>query len=180
VGLSLPVSINVRTTTLQLQQPDFTTRLTALLAAHSDVEPHYLELEVLETNALENEMDILTIMDNCVALGVKFSLDDFGKGYSSLTYIRQTPVSQIKIDQSFVRDMLVDPNDFAIVEGVIAVAKSFKREVIAEGVETIEHGNALLQMGCELAQGYGIVKPMSASNIPVWISDWKPHVSWQI
>lgn len=179
LGLNLPVSINVRTTTVQLQQPDFTTRLTVLLAAHPDVEPHYLELEVLETNAIENEMDISTIMDNCVALGVNFSLDDFGKGHSSLTYIRQTPVSQIKIDQSFVRNMLIDPNDFAIVEGAIAVAKSFKREVIAEGVETIEHGIALLQMGCELAQGYGIVKPMSASNIPGWINDWKPHFSWQ-
>ena len=76
--------------------------------------------------------------------------------------------------------MLNDPNDMAIVEGVIALAKSFKRDVIAEGVETIEHGTALLQLGCELAQGYGIAKPMPASDILVWIRDWKPDANWQL
>jgi EAL domain-containing protein (putative c-di-GMP-specific phosphodiesterase class I) len=75
--------------------------------------------------------------------------------------------------------MLNDPDDLAIVEGVIALAKSFKRDVIAEGTETIEHGTALLQLGCELAQGYGIARPMPASYIPVWILTWKPDVSWQ-
>ncbi|MGK0442974.1 MAG: EAL domain-containing protein (putative c-di-GMP-specific phosphodiesterase class I) [Pseudohongiellaceae bacterium] len=66
-----------------------------------------------------------------------------------------------------------------MVEGVIALAKSFKREVIAEGVETIEHGTTLLQLGCELAQGYGIARPMPASDVPAWISRWKPDISWQ-
>ena len=74
--------------------------------------------------------------------------------------------------------MLYDAEDLAIVEGVIALANSFKREVIAEGVETIEHGTALLQLGCELAQGYGIARPMPASDIPIWISDWKPNDAW--
>ncbi|MEH6633826.1 MAG: EAL domain-containing protein, partial [Halopseudomonas aestusnigri] len=110
---------------------------------------------------------------------VQFSLDDFGTGYSSLTYFRRLPASQIKIDQSFVRDMLDDSDDFAIVEGVIALAKSFKREVIAEGVETIEHGTALLQLGCELAQGYGIARPMPADDIPEWIASWKPDDAWK-
>lgn len=118
-------------------------------------------------------------MSACIALGVNFALDDFGTGYSSLTYLRRLPANLIKIDQTFVRDMLVDEDDFAIVEGVIALAKSFKREVIAEGVETIEHGSALLQIGCELAQGYGIAKPMPANDIPAWISNWKPDASWQ-
>jgi EAL domain-containing protein (putative c-di-GMP-specific phosphodiesterase class I) len=76
--------------------------------------------------------------------------------------------------------MLIDPDDLAIVEGVIVLAKSFKRDVIAEGVETIEHGIALLQLGCELAQGYGIASPMPASDIPDWISEWKPDASWLI
>lgn len=76
--------------------------------------------------------------------------------------------------------MLNDPDDLAIVERVIALAKSFKRDVIAEGVETIEHGSTLLQLGCELAQDYGIARPMPASDIPEWISDWKPDVSWQM
>ncbi len=179
MGLNLPISTSVNIAAVQLQQPDFTDRLTTLLAAHPDVEPRYLELEVLETSALDDVLHVSTVMNACMALGVKFSLDDFGTGYSSLTYLRRLPASLIKIDQSFVRDMLHDADDLAIIEGVIALAKSFKRDVIAEGVETIEHGTALLQLGCELAQGYGIARPMPARDIPTWISDWKPDVSWQ-
>ena len=177
--LNIPVNISVNIAAVQLQQPDFTQRLTTLLAAHPDVESHHLELEVLETSALEDVHHVSIIMNDCMALGVNFALDDFGTGYSSLTYLRRLPASLIKIDQTFVRDMLNDADDLAIVEGVIALAKSFKRDVIAEGVETIEHGTALLKLGCDLAQGYGIARPMPASDIPVWISDWKPDVKWK-
>jgi diguanylate cyclase (GGDEF)-like protein/PAS domain S-box-containing protein len=179
-GINLPISISVNIAAVQLQQPDFTQRLRALLAAHPDVEPHYLELEVLETSALNDVNHVSTIMNDCMTLGVNFALDDFGTGYSSLTYLRRLPANLIKIDQSFVRDMLIDADDLAIVEGVIALAKSFKRDVIAEGVETIAHGTALLQLGCDLAQGYGIAKPMPASDIPEWISHWKADDAWQI
>ena len=179
MGLNHPVIISVNIAAEQLQQPDFTQRLTTLLATHPNVEPRYLELEVLETSALEDVHHISTVMSACMALGVNFALDDFGTGYSSLTYLRRLPANLIKIDQSFIRDMLHNTEDLAIVEGVIALAKSFKRDVIAEGVETIEHGSALLQLGCELAQGYGIAKPMPVSNIPAWIKDWKPDISWQ-
>jgi diguanylate cyclase (GGDEF)-like protein/PAS domain S-box-containing protein len=178
-GLKLSVSTSVNITALQLQQNDFVDSINALLASHPDVNPRYLELEVLETSALDDVTHVSTVMNACIALGVNFSLDDFGTGYSSLTYLRRLPARMIKIDQSFVRDMLIDPDDLAIVEGVIALAKSFKREVIAEGVETIEHGTALLQIGCELAQGYGIARPMPASDIPRWVNDWKPDVRWQ-
>ena len=180
MGLHLPISISVNICAIQLQQTDFVDRLTALLAAHPDVEPRYLELEVLETSALEDVNYVSSIMHACIALGVNFALDDFGTGYSSLTYLRRLPASLIKIDQTFVRDMLNDPDDMAIVKGVIALAKSFKRDVIAEGVETIEHGTALLQLGCELAQGYGIAKPMPASDIPAWTRGWKPDANWQL
>jgi diguanylate cyclase (GGDEF)-like protein/PAS domain S-box-containing protein len=179
MGLSQPLSISVNIAALQLQQPDFTQKLESQLAAHPDVEPHYLGLEVLETSAIDDVHHVSIIMKNCIELGVKFALDDFGTGYSSLTYLRRLPATLIKIDQSFVRDMLSDVDDLAIVEGVIGLAKLFKREVIAEGVETIEHGTALLEMGCELAQGYGIARPMPASEIPVWINSWKPDVSWK-
>ena len=177
-GLNLPVSTSVNIGAVQLQQNDFVNRISALLAAHPDVNPRYLELEVLETSALDDVAHVSTVMDACIALGVNFSLDDFGTGYSSLTYLRRLPARMIKIDQSFVRDMLVDPDDLAIVAGVIALAKSFKREVIAEGVETIEHGAVLLKMGCELAQGYGIARPMPADEIPEWINNWEPDISW--
>jgi EAL domain-containing protein (putative c-di-GMP-specific phosphodiesterase class I) len=119
-------------------------------------------------------------MNASIALGVSFALDDFGTGYSSLTYLRRLPSSLIKIDQSFVRDMFCDADDLASVEGVIALAKSFKRGVIAESVETIEHGIILLQLGCDLAQGYGIARPMPASDIPAWVNEWKPDFSWQL
>jgi EAL domain-containing protein (putative c-di-GMP-specific phosphodiesterase class I) len=178
--VNLPVSTSVNIAAVQLQQSNFTQRLTTLLAAHPNVEPRYLELEVLETSALEDVNHVSSIMNDCMVLGVKFALDDFGTGYSSLTYLRRLPVNLIKIDQSFVRDMLIDSDDLAIIEGVIALAKLFKRDVIAEGVETIEHGTALLQLGCDLAQGYGIARPMPASDIPGWISEWKPDASWLI
>ncbi|UCX04931.1 sensor domain-containing protein [Shewanella glacialimarina] len=177
--LNLPLSTSVNIPAVQLLQPGFIQTLTDLLAAHPNVEPRYLELEVLETSALEDVNHVSIIMNDCISLGVNFALDDFGTGYSSLTYLRRLPASLIKIDQTFVKDMLSNIDDFAIVEGVIALAKSFKRDVIAEGVETVEHGTVLLQLGCELAQGYGIARPMPASDIPAWINDWKPDASWQ-
>lgn len=170
--------ISVNIAAVQLQQTDFSDKLALLLAAHPKVSPHFLELEVLETSALDDVYHASKIMNDCMALGVNFALDDFGTGYSSLTYLRRLPANLIKIDQSFVRDMLSDADDFAIVEGVIALAKSFKREVIAEGVESIEHGTALLKLGCDLAQGYGIAKPMPAEDIPLWITQWKPSDEW--
>jgi diguanylate cyclase (GGDEF)-like protein/PAS domain S-box-containing protein len=179
MALDLPVSTSVNIAAVQLMQPGFIQTLTDLLAAHPNVEPRYLELEMLETSALEDVNHVSIIMNDCMSLGVHFALDDFGTGYSSLTYLRRLPASLIKIDQSFVKDMLSNIDDFAIVEGVIALAKSFKRDVIAEGVETVEHGTALLQLGCELAQGYGIARPMPACDIPAWMNNWKPDASWQ-
>jgi diguanylate cyclase (GGDEF)-like protein/PAS domain S-box-containing protein len=178
MGLSL-LNISVNIAAVQLQQSSFTQTLTSLLTAHPDVKPRYLELEVLETSALDDINHISNIMHDCIALGVNFALDDFGTGYSSLTYLRRLPASMIKIDQSFVQDMLIDVEDLAIVESVIALAKSFKRGVIAEGVESIEHCKAVLKLGCDLAQGNGIAKPMPASDIPAWINQWQPDVSWQ-
>ncbi len=177
MGITLPISVNI--SAYQLQQVDFVASLAKLLAAHPDVSPFDIELEVLETSALSDINQVTQTMLACHALGVKFALDDFGTGYSSLTYLRRLPAKWIKIDQSFVHGMLEDPNDLAIVEGVIVLAKSFKRDVIAEGVETIQHGTALLQLGCELAQGYGIARPMSADDIPTWLTVWKPNDAWR-
>jgi diguanylate cyclase (GGDEF)-like protein/PAS domain S-box-containing protein len=178
MGERLPISVNI--SAYQLQQNNFVTRLTALLAAHPEVNPHYLELEILETSALNDIGQVLDTMNACHELGVRFALDDFGTGYSSLTYLRRLPAYLIKIDQSFVRDMLESANDSAIVEGVVSLAKAFQREVIAEGVETIAHRVALLQLGCELAQGNGIARPMPADDIPEWVSSWKTDDSGQL
>ena len=177
IGVELPISVNI--SAYQLQQRNFSTRLAVLLAAHSEVAPHYLELEILETSVLSDISQVFDTMSACHDLGVRFALDDFGTGYSSLTHIKRLPAYLIKIDQSFVRDMLEDVDDLAIVESVIGLAKTFKREVIAEGVETIEHGLALLKLGCKLAQGYGIARPMTGGDIPEWVSNWKTDDSWQ-
>jgi EAL domain-containing protein (putative c-di-GMP-specific phosphodiesterase class I) len=176
VGLDIPISVNI--SALQLQQTNFVSRLEKLLTAHAAVDPYLLELEVLETSAIGDIAQVSTVMNRCLNLGVRFALDDFGTGYSSLTYLRRLPADLIKIDQIFVRDMLVDPDDLAIIEGVIGLSKAFGRKVIAEGVETIEHGKALLQIGCELGQGYGIAKAMKASDIQVWVKSWKPDTMW--
>jgi diguanylate cyclase (GGDEF)-like protein len=177
MGLELPVSVNI--STHQLQHGNFTSSLKVLLAAHPEVEPHYLGLEILETSALSDISKVSTTMNECHELGVRFALDDFGTGYSSLAYLKRLPAYLIKIDQSFVRDMLENADDLAIVEAVVGLAKTFKREVIAEGVETFAHGAALLQLGCELAQGNGIAWPMPASDIPNWLSIWKINYVWQ-
>jgi diguanylate cyclase (GGDEF)-like protein/PAS domain S-box-containing protein len=176
IGVTLPISVNI--SAYQLQQSDFVKRLATLLAAHPDVSPHLLELEVLETSALNDINYIIATMKSCISLGVQFALDDFGTGYSSLTYLRRLPASKIKIDQSFIRDMLFDPDDLAIVMAVVSLAKAFQLEVIAEGVETVEHGTELLQLGCKLAQGYGIAKPMPASEVLTWLDSWKPDSAW--
>ena len=177
-GIKISVSVNV--SALQLQQKDFASTLARLLAAHPDVKPSSLQLEVLETSALGDVKDVSEIMHKCLELGVSFAIDDFGTGYSSLTYLRRLPAHLIKIDQTFIRDMLDDSDDFAIVTGVIALAKSFKRDVIAEGVETVAHGTALVELGCHLAQGYGIARPMPADQIPKWAADWQPDEAWLI
>jgi EAL domain-containing protein (putative c-di-GMP-specific phosphodiesterase class I) len=175
-GLDFGVSVNVGAR--QLQQIEFVARLQSILAAHPKVKVGYLELEVLETTALEDIAQVSQVIEACAQIGVMFALDDFGAGYSSLTYLRRLKVQTLKIDQSFVRDMLDDPDALAILKGIIGLAEAFKREVIAEGVETIEHGSRLLQLGCELAQGYGIARPMPAEQLPAWASVWQPDTAW--
>ncbi|MGI9132350.1 MAG: putative bifunctional diguanylate cyclase/phosphodiesterase, partial [Rhodoferax sp.] len=176
-GLQLGVSVNVGAR--QLQQPDFAGRLKSIIGQHPAVDPKRLELEVLETSALEDVGQISSLIDACSAMGVCFALDDFGTGYSSLTYLKRLPVAVLKIDQSFVRGALDDARDLAILQGVIGLAAAFGREVIAEGVETIAHGAKLLQIGCDFAQGYGIARPMPASAMAQWAAAWKPDLSWQ-
>ncbi|MEI7432222.1 MAG: EAL domain-containing protein, partial [Betaproteobacteria bacterium] len=177
VGLNLPVSVNVGAN--QLQQRDFVLSLRHALAAHPSIAPDDLELEILETSALEDLMRVSQVIEECQELGVRFSLDDFGTGYSSLSYLKRLAVNQLKIDQSFVHNMLDDPDDLTILEGVISLASAFRREVIAEGVETVEHGTLLLQLGCERAQGYGIARPMPAEAFLDWASNWRPDPAWK-
>ena len=175
-GMDIGVSVNVGA--LQLQQPDFVQRLTTILSRHAPRCASALELEVLETSAVHDFAQISQVISACAALGVRFALDDFGTGYSSLTYLRRLRVQTLKIDQSFVRGMLEDPEDMAILRGIISLASAFKRDVVAEGVETAAHGTQLLQLGCELAQGYGIARPMPAQTFLTWAGSWTPPHEW--
>jgi diguanylate cyclase (GGDEF)-like protein len=171
LGLDLPVSVNMGA--YQLQQPDFVQKLKASLVRHPLVPRFGLELEILETSAIEDLAVVSGILHACRAGGVLCALDDFGTGYSSLMYLKHLPAETLKIDRSFIRDMLSDPDDLAIVSGIVGLAKAFGRKVIAEGVETEAHGEKLIALGCPVAQGYGIARPMPAEQMAQWAKRWK-------
>ncbi|MBV5298858.1 MAG: EAL domain-containing protein [Rhodoferax sp.] len=176
-GFDLPVSVNIGTR--QLRHLDFVERLRDILARHPNIKASSLGLEIQETSAIDDIASVSHIVEQCTDLGVVFAIDDFGTGFSSLTHLKRLPVAIIKLDQSFVRDMLVDLEDLSVLEGVIGLARAFHREVIAEGVETIEHGIMLLRLGCEQAQGFGIARPMPAQDLPRWAAQWQPDPAWQ-
>lgn len=174
-GLDLTVSVNV--SGHQLQNSDFVKELGDILTRHPDVGGR-LELEVLETTALSDMVKVSRVIEECSALGVSFALDDFGTGYSSLAYLKRLPADTIKIDQSFVREILRDPHNLAIVQGILGLASAFQRTVIAEGVENLDHGRLLLQLGCDLAQGHGISRPIPGDEVREWVATWQPAAEW--
>jgi diguanylate cyclase (GGDEF)-like protein/PAS domain S-box-containing protein len=169
-GLSMELSINI--SARHLQASDFAWKLKRKMLRHPNLPKGSLQVEVLETAALEDIPRVSDTIERCRKIGVSFALDDFGTGYSSLSYLGRLPVDTLKIDQSFIRDMLEDKGDRAIVQGVIALAKAFDRKIVAEGVETQELFRALVDMGCECGQGYGIARPMPASALPGWLEKW--------
>ncbi|MEA3641332.1 MAG: EAL domain-containing protein [Lamprobacter sp.] len=170
------VSLNIGAR--HLLRPDFASRLEEQLRAHPDVAGEDLELEILETATLSDFDQAQRVLAACRAFGVHFALDDFGTGYSSLAYFRALPVDVLKIDQSFVRDMLHDPGDKEIVESVVQLSHAFNRPVIAEGVETLAHAAMLTWLGCRFGQGYGIARPMPAAELPDWVSRWSAEDVW--
>ncbi|HNK19622.1 MAG TPA: bifunctional diguanylate cyclase/phosphodiesterase, partial [Piscinibacter sp.] len=166
-GLDIKLSINV--SARHLQEPSFVDELAALLARHGEAVAEHLVLEVLETAALADVDYTCELMQRCRELGVRFALDDFGTGYSTFTYLKRLPLDQLKIDRSFVQQMLEDRQDQAIVEGVIALAHTFACEVVAEGVETPAQAARLVELGCHAGQGNGIAAAMPAEQMPGWV-----------
>jgi diguanylate cyclase (GGDEF)-like protein/PAS domain S-box-containing protein len=175
-GLDLRVSVNIGAS--HLQHPAFIDRLHQLMRRHKPLARGRLELEVLETSALERMVQVSRIVESCAEFGVSFALDDFGTGYSSLSYLKRLPGAKLKIDQVFVRNMLEDPDDLAILEAILGLASAFGREVVAEGIESVEHGSLLLQLGCEYGQGFGIAGPMPAERLVEWAHCWTPPMQW--
>ena len=175
-GLRVPVAVNISAP--HLQHRSFPERLNEVLAAHPNVSARHLELEIVETSALDDLENVSRTMAMCHELGVRFAVDDFGTGYSSLTYLKRLPAETLKIDQSFVRDMLIDQEDMAIVQGVIGLAVAFNRQVVAEGVETMAQLRALIALGCQRGQGFGIGRPMPVDRLTAWVADWHATQPW--
>ncbi|TXT35622.1 MAG: signal transduction protein [Comamonadaceae bacterium] len=176
LGIFTTVSVNIDS--LQLHDPDFADRLQRQLNAQPTVQAKQLELEILETGALENMAHVSVLVNQLQRMGFECALDDFGTGYSSLTFLKQLQAHTIKIDQSFVRGMLDDAQHAAIVNSVLDLARNFARRPLAEGVETEAHGLALIELGCEFGQGYAIAHAMPADTVPLWLSQWQLPASW--
>jgi len=153
----LVLAVNV--SSKQLRQPDFVAQIASLVQHHA-IEPKRLKLELTESMLLENIEHTVLTMTALKEIGVQISLDDFGTGYSSLQYLKRLPLNQLKIDQSFVRDIATDSNDKAIVRTIIVMAHSLNLEVIAEGVETEEQKQFLYDSNCTHYQGYLFSKPV--------------------
>lgn len=158
---TLTVAINV--SARQFRQTDFVDRVSEILQ-RTGANPAQLKLELTESMMLEHIEDVIAKMEAIQALGVKFSLDDFGTGFSSLFYLKRLPLRQIKIDQSFIRDITTDANDAAIVRAIIAMSQSLGLEVIAEGVETQAQRDFLRSCECAQYQGYFYGKPVPISE----------------
>ena len=175
-GNMLSVSINVGPR--QLQQDNFTERLEELLSRYPQIDPGYIELEVLESSIIRDLNKVSQTMHRCIKLGVNFALDDFGTGYSSLRYLKDLPASTVKIDRGFVFDMLSDQEDLTVLKGIIQLGKLFNKQLVAEGVESVRHGEVLLSLDCDLAQGYAIARPMPAEEMSSWIAQWQAPAEW--
>jgi diguanylate cyclase (GGDEF)-like protein/PAS domain S-box-containing protein len=169
-GIVLPISVNIFPR--HLKYPTFIDDLRCAIAEYWPGMPEKrLLLEIVETSDLEELDPIEAVISECLGMGIGFSLDDFGTGYSSLVYLRRLSVEELKIDQSFVRDMLEDPDDQAIVAGVIGLGKAFGLRVVAEGVESERQAAHLVTLGCPVVQGYGFGRPMPASALEAWLAD---------
>jgi len=153
--LSLAINVSAR----QFLQDNFVAQVLALLE-RTGADPARIKLELTESLLLDNVDSVITTMLALKSHGLGFSLDDFGTGYSSLSYLKRLPLDQIKIDQGFVRDVLLDPSDAAIAQSIIALAGSLGLDVIAEGVETSAHLQFLLAHGCRSFQGYLFGRPL--------------------
>ena len=168
-ALTLAVNVSVH----QFRQTDFVAQVSgALLAAQAN--PERLKLEITESMFAFNLEDIITKMTALKAFGVGFSLDDFGTGYSSLSYLKRLPLDQLKIDQSFVRDVLTDPNDAAIARTIVALGQSLNLAVIAEGVETAGQHDFLLAHGCQYCQGYLFSRPLPQAQFDAFLRAGQP------
>ena len=175
-GISLPVSINI--STRHLLHPAFFSDIDAVLESYPDVMDVGFGIEVTETGPTMDHVRAKVVIEECRQRGIRVSLDDFGTGTASLSHIQQLDIEHIKLDQSFVRDILSDDRNMAIAAGVITTARMLAKPVIAEGVETPAQGDLLASLGCHQLQGFSIARPMVGDAVPAWVEQWIPPASW--
>jgi diguanylate cyclase (GGDEF)-like protein/PAS domain S-box-containing protein len=168
LGTPMSVAVNLSTRTLQ---ESFLADLVLSLLEKWEVDPSYLKLEITESSVLSDPDRVIDILESLQRKGVHFSLDDFGTGYSSLSYLRKLPVDEIKIDQSFVRDMVHNESDGEIVSATINLAHNLGRQVVAEGIEDRPTWDMLRELGCDLGQGYYLSKPLAPDALSRWLSE---------
>ncbi len=171
-GLSLGMMINI--SAVHFLSPDWLADLQEALNAHPGLTPAQIKIEITESGALRDLEVAARVMQLSTSAGVRIALDDFGQGETTLRYLQRLPAHTIKIDQSFVRDMIDDPHDYAIVVGLLDMASLLGLITVAEGVEAEGAMQLLASMGCTHAQGYGIARPMPAEALPDWLAQWKP------
>ncbi|HZW60247.1 MAG TPA: EAL domain-containing protein, partial [Woeseiaceae bacterium] len=162
-SVSSPGRVSVNLSLKQLRQQNFISRISGILRSY-EVSPTSLELEITETTLMENPTRTIKLLDELYALGLHLAIDDFGTGYSSLSALQQFPISTLKIDKSFVRDVAINPDDATIVGTIIHMGRNLKMDVVAEGVETEEQLNFLQSLRCTYAQGLLFGDPMSSDN----------------
>lgn len=167
-GLPIPVAVNL--SARSLQDPGLVDQVAAILH-HADVAPECLELEITESVVMADPERALEILTRLHAMGVRMSVDDFGTGHSSLTYLRKLPIQSIKIDRSFVGPMVRNPDDAVIVRSIIELAHTLGFKVVAEGVETQETWGHLARLGCNEAQGYYMSRPLAADALTTWLAE---------
>jgi diguanylate cyclase (GGDEF)-like protein/PAS domain S-box-containing protein len=165
-GLTLGVAVNL--SVRNLLDTDFPNQVRRLLQKH-EVDPGLLQLEITESTMLSDPVRTKRVLDKLAAMGIALSIDDFGTGYSSLSYLSQLPVNEIKIDRSFVMNMAESDNDAVIVRSTIDLGRNLGLEVVAEGVETEQAWDKLSQLGCTLAQGYYLSRPVPAAELTEWM-----------
>lgn len=166
-----PFSMAVNVSPQLLSHPEFTTRVKALKDA-LDARKMALTIELTEDSLVQSDPSSLASIERLRKLGIDLSIDDFGKGYSSLTYLKQIPAAEIKIDKRFIGTITIDPTDREIVKTVIALAHALGMRVVAEGVDSAEALTAVAELNCEMAQGYFIGRPMRGDLVPEWIDNY--------
>ncbi|MFI3155288.1 MAG: EAL domain-containing protein [Methylococcaceae bacterium] len=181
-GLNIQISVNI--SARQLHNQAFLQRLQQLLSGYSPEVIKGLEIEIVETAVLKDITMAEKVISKCRAMGIRVTLGDFGTGLSplvqSLVHLKHLAVDALKIDLSFVSDLLTDPGDMVIVESVVGLAASSRLQVIAKGVEYIDQILMLMELGCDVIQGYALAKPMSAQRIPTWLSAFTPNPLWSL